>query len=152
MNYYAYKTPFGHVTISSDGSAITDVVLGEATLAGDAAPNAVTNACANQLLEYFAGKRMVFDVPLSMQGSDFQIAVWKALRDIPYGQTRTPKELAEQMGMPSSYRLVTKVAYANQLAIIVPAHRLVAASGQEADRSRAAELRRACRELEKRFR
>lgn len=140
------------MTISSNGKAILRVAFGDAALGGTRAPNEVTNACANQLMEYFSGRRMAFDVPLRLEGSDFQLAVWDSLMRIPYGQTRTPKELAEQMGIPKSYRQVGKAAYSCPIAVIVPSHRLVAASGRESQSSHAAELRLACRELERRFR
>lgn len=156
MNYFAYKTPFGHMTIASNGEEIIKVVLGDITVSekkkyGNFAPNTLTNLCANQLLEYFSGKRMVFDVPAKMNGTDFQLLVWDALVSIPYGQVRTPKEIAVQINNPNSYRLVSKVAYSSELAVLVPSHRLIAASGQETLISRGSEIRQACRELEKRF-
>lgn len=139
------------MTISSDGSAISTVAFGQIALEGDFAPDALTNACANQLMEYFSGKRMVFDISVRPDGSDFELSVWESLASIPYGQTRTPKEFAVLMGIPTSYRLVGKAAYANPVPVIIPSHRLVAASGREPERTRDSELRQACRELERRF-
>lgn len=151
MNYFTYNTSFGRMTVSSDGRSITQVVFGDARLSGSRVPSAETNACADQLLEYFSGKRRVFDLPIKMNGTDFQLSVWRALADIPYGQTRTPKELAELVGCADSYRLVSKAAYANLLPVIIPTHRLIVASGEESSHTRDSDLRRACRELERRF-
>lgn len=151
MNHFAYNTPFGRMTVASDGSSIVQLAFGDVELAGTRSPSAITNACADQLLEYFSGKRRVFDVPTKMSGTDFQRAVWRSLADIPYGQLRTPRELAELMGCADSYRMVGRAAYSCPIPVIVPAHRLVMAKGSESSLTREAALRRACRELEKRF-
>lgn len=82
-----------------------------------------------QLGEYFAGTRREFDVPLVFDGTPFQQTVWKALLDIPYGQTVSYGELAALIGRPSASRAVGLANGKNPISIIVPCHRVVGASG-----------------------
>lgn len=76
-----------------------------------------------QLAEYFAGARTVFDVPLALEGTPFQRAVWSALVEIPYGQTISYGELARRMGRPSAVRAVGLANGRNPVGVIVPCHR-----------------------------
>jgi methylated-DNA-[protein]-cysteine S-methyltransferase len=82
-----------------------------------------------QLSEYFAGERRVFDIALSLDGTVFQRRVWNALREIPFGETRSYGELAEQLGAPRSARAVGAANARNPISIIVPCHRVVGATG-----------------------
>jgi AraC family transcriptional regulator of adaptative response/methylated-DNA-[protein]-cysteine methyltransferase len=82
-----------------------------------------------QLAQYFDGKRTAFDLPLAYSGTDFQRNVWNALRDIPYGQTRSYGELARTIGKPGAARAVGGANGANRIAIIIPCHRVIAAGG-----------------------
>jgi len=82
-SFFSYNTPWGKVTIGSNGPAIVRLVPGEVVLAGEHAPNAVTNRAATQLQEYFAGQRRMFDLPLAPSGTLFQMEVWRALELIP---------------------------------------------------------------------
>lgn len=83
-----------------------------------------------QLDEYFRSQRQVFDVPLDLAGTEFQQKVWRALQDIPYGQTRSYKEIAEQIGNVKAVRAVGAANGKNPISIIVPCHRVIGASGQ----------------------
>ena len=85
------------------------------------------DAVTQQLKEYFAGERRLFTVPLAMQGSDFQRSVWRALLEIPYGQTISYGELARRTG--SVARAVGAANGANPLPVIVPCHRVIGADG-----------------------
>lgn len=82
-----------------------------------------------QLAEYFAGQRQVFDLPLRVQGTPFQQRVWAALREIPYGQTRSYKQIAEQIGSPNASRAVGMANNRNPIAILIPCHRVIGADG-----------------------
>jgi len=83
-----------------------------------------------QLEEYFAGKRLVFKIPLDLdQGTAFQRRVWKALLEIPYGRTLSYKEVAHAIGQPSAVRAVGSANGSNPLPIVVPCHRVVASDG-----------------------
>ncbi len=92
--------------------------------------NEVLAMLRGELAEYFAGRRTVFTVPCSEPGSDFQRRVWKALVDIPYGQTRSYAQIAEALGTPGAARAVGAANGLNRIAIVVPCHRVVNADGQ----------------------
>lgn len=84
-----------------------------------------------QLEEYFAGRRLVFRLPLDLdQGTPFQRRVWKALLDIPYGATVTYKDIATAIGQPSAVRAVGSANGSNPIPIVVPCHRVIAAGGK----------------------
>ena len=82
-----------------------------------------------QLDEYFAGKRRDFSIPLDLRGTDFQLACWHALLEIPYGETRSYRDIAQAIGHPHAYRAVGMSNNRNPVAIIVPCHRVIASSG-----------------------
>ena len=82
-----------------------------------------------QLKEYFEGQRETFDLPLSPQGTEFQTHVWMAIKDIPYGETRTYKQIAEAVGSPNAYQAVGQACGANPIPIIIPCHRVLNESG-----------------------
>lgn len=82
-----------------------------------------------QLTEYFAGKRTQFELPLEAWGTEFQMKVWRALRDIPFGQTRSYLDLARVVGSPKASRAVGIANGKNPLSIIVPCHRVVGSDG-----------------------
>ena len=83
-----------------------------------------------QLQEYFAGQRQQFDVPLDFEGTEFQKKVWQALLSIPFGETRSYKQIAEQVGSVNAMRAVGAANGKNPISIIVPCHRVVGASGK----------------------
>lgn len=83
----------------------------------------------DQLNEYFAGQRREFSMPLDLRGTDFQLKCWRALLDIPYGETRSYRDLAEAIGHPNAYRAVGMSNNRNPVAIVVPCHRVIAADG-----------------------
>ena len=84
---------------------------------------------ADQLDAYFAGELMRFDLPLAPRGSEFQLRVWTALHEIPYGQTETYGELAERIGSPGGARAVGLANGKNHIGIIIPCHRVVGSNG-----------------------
>lgn len=96
--------------------------------AGDPADEPFAGA-ARQLREYFAGDRTDFDVPLAASGTPFQQRVWDALREIPYGETASYRELAERIGQPTAARAVGLANGKNPISIIVPCHRVIGAAG-----------------------
>lgn len=84
---------------------------------------------AQQLHEYFSGKRLAFDLPLAPAGTPFQKAVWQALTTIPYGQTCSYQQLAQAIGCDKAYRAVGNANGQNPLCIIIPCHRVIRANG-----------------------
>ena len=84
---------------------------------------------AEQLKEYFDGRRTVLDVPLDVRGTPFQLSVWNALRRIPYGETRSYREIAEAIGKPSAVRATGGAIGANPVMIAIPCHRVIGSDG-----------------------
>jgi O-6-methylguanine DNA methyltransferase len=82
-----------------------------------------------ELNEYFAGQRREFSLPLDLRGTDFQLACWHALLEIPYGETRSYRDIARAIGHPQACRAVGMSNNRNPVAIIVPCHRVIASSG-----------------------
>ncbi len=94
-----------------------------------AAPTPIVEKLARELGEYFQGGRTTFDLPLLLQGTAFQIAVWEELRKIPYGTAITYGELAATVGRPRSARAVGQAVGANPVPIVIPCHRVLPISG-----------------------
>ena len=88
-------------------------------------PSSVIEQTKRQLDEYFAGSRKEFDIPLHPFGTDFQLQVWRALFDIPYGETRTYMEIALKIGNAKGVRAVAQAIGANGIDILIPCHRVV---------------------------
>jgi methylated-DNA-[protein]-cysteine S-methyltransferase len=87
------------------------------------------SAAAKQLREYFDGKRREFDLPLDVEGTDFQTKVWAALRKIPFGRTASYAEIARKIGKPKAMRAVGMANGRNPVSIVVPCHRVIGADG-----------------------
>jgi O-6-methylguanine DNA methyltransferase len=82
-----------------------------------------------ELEEYFAGKRREFEFALDLRGTDFQLACWRALLAIPYGETRSYGDIARAVGKPQGFRAVGMANNRNPVAIVVPCHRVIASDG-----------------------
>ena len=82
-----------------------------------------------ELDEYFSGERREFSLPLDLRGTGFQLACWHALLKIPYGETRSYRDIAEVIGNPHAYRAIGMSNNRNPVAIVVPCHRVIASSG-----------------------
>ena len=86
-------------------------------------------AC-RELQQYFAGRRQEFTVPLDLRGTAFQLSVWRAIAEVPYGETRSYAELARRVKRPSAYRAVGAANGANPVPVIIPCHRVIASDGK----------------------
>ena len=121
-------TPIGTMTICSDGEAVTRLCFG--MYKGDMGSHLpVHQACERQLSEYFSGRRKQFDLPLAPEGTAFQQLVWKALQEIPYGETRSYREIAAAVGNPRAARAVGLANNRNPIPILIPCHRVIGADG-----------------------
>jgi methylated-DNA-[protein]-cysteine S-methyltransferase len=98
--------------------------------AGDGAASDVLSTAAEQVLEYFAGRRLNFNLPLSLRGTLFQVRVWQELLQIPFGTTRTYGDIAEIIGHPTAFRAVGSANGRNNLPVFIPCHRVLAAGGK----------------------
>lgn len=150
--YFSYRTACGPLTLVAAPDALVRVVPGEVVLDGEKRAVALTNDAATQIMEYLAGKRTVFDVPIRIEeGTPFQHRVWKTVGAIPYGQSRTAADIAATMGSPESFRAVGTALRKNPLPILIPAHRVVNARHTIDGTDPLATLYRACLALERRF-
>lgn len=102
-----------------------------------------------QLRAYFQKRLRRFDVPLELEGTPFQRAVWSALQRIPYGETRSYREIAAEIGRPPAARAVGQANRANPVALIVPCHRVIAAGGSLGGYASGLELKRFLLDLER---
>lgn len=102
-----------------------------------------------QLDEYFQGKRTIFSLPFKLIGTPFQLAVWKELQNIPYGQTTSYKEIAQKINKPKAYRAVGMANNKNPLPIIIPCHRVIGSNGKLIGYAGGLKLKNYLLELEK---
>ena len=89
----------------------------------------VLETCFQELHEYFRGTRRIFTIPLKLKGTPFQERVWQALREIPYGETRSYQDIALAVGNPKALRAVGGANHRNPVALIVPCHRVIGKDG-----------------------
>lgn len=101
-----------------------------------------------QLDEYFAGERRQFNFELDLRGTDFQLACWQALLEIPYGKTRTYADIARAVGKPHGFRAVGMANNRNPIAIVVPCHRVIASDGTLCGYGGGLDIKRKLLELE----
>lgn len=100
------------------------------------------------MAEYFAGRRRDFDVPLALAGTDFQHRVWRQLQRVPFGETLTYDELAHRAGSPGASRAAGQANGSNPVAIVVPCHRVIRASGETGGYAGGPDRKRRLLELE----
>ncbi|GEJ56290.1 methylated-DNA--[protein]-cysteine S-methyltransferase [Anaeromyxobacter diazotrophicus] len=136
------ESPIGELRLVAEDGALVAVFMGSPAPAREAAaPGAgegegegegeerVLQEAARQLAAWFAGERTAFDLPLAPRGTPFQRRVWEALREIPYGETRSYGQIAARLGAPAAVRAVGAANGRNPLSIVVPCHRVIGASG-----------------------
>lgn len=119
---YCIDTAIGLLTLAEEEGQITDILFGKE---GDEKefiqePTPLMEDAIRQLEEYFSGKRKTFDLPLAPRGTEFQKSVWKALEAIPYGETRSYKDIAAAIGNPKASRAVGMANNKNPISIVVP--------------------------------
>jgi len=127
---YFYTSPLGLIRLVSESGCIVRLNFAEgAGPPNNAAPDGVTALCVRELDGYFKGALKVFSVPVKFGGTAFQSSVWEGLRGIPYGQTRSYKQLAAYIGRPNATRAVGGANHRNPVWIILPCHRVIGADG-----------------------
>ncbi len=123
-------SPIGDLQLYSDGRHVVKIGFpSEAVHAAQEGDDAVLATCASQLREYFDGSRRQFRLPLAPAGTEFQLSVWRALADIPYGETRSYSDVARAIGKPRAVRAVGAANGRNPLPIVVPCHRVIGSDG-----------------------
>ena len=124
-------TTIGRIGIAEEERFLTHLFFHDKKSPADAVEQCTPflREVAKQLKEYLSGKRKGFELPLKLYGTDFQRSVWNALLTIPYGETRSYGEIAEQIGNRKACRAVGMANHWNPIAIIVPCHRVIGADG-----------------------
>ena len=151
MRYSTLTTPIGELLLTADDDgALTGVNLPNRhpDTAGWVRDDEALAEPRRQLTEYFGGERAGFDLELRPAGGPFQLRVWEALREIPYGETASYGELAQRLGAPGAARAVGAANGRNPLAIVVPCHRVIGASGALTGYAGGLECKRALLDLE----
>ena len=124
-----YESPLGLIQIKSINQKICSVLFVEKETEPFTIDTTLNKECIKQLKEYFAGTRLIFDLPIFQVGTDFQQLVWSELLKIPYGTILSYGQLARKIGDIKSVRAVGTTNGKNKIAIIVPCHRVIGSDG-----------------------
>ena len=143
-----YQSPLGALELDYEGGAV--IALKKAEADAQSCPgNALTALVFRQLDEYFAGTRREFDFPFRLHGTPFQEQVWAALRQIPYGETRSYQEIARAIGHPKACRAVGMANHKNPIILVIPCHRVIGSNGSLVGYGGGLEMKQTLLELEK---
>ena len=132
MNYYTKQTCVGFITITEEKGFITSLKFKSEVHKSKWDKyflSEILNDAFNQLEEYLSGQRTNFDLPLNPHGTKFQQKVWSTLLSIPYGETRSYKDIAEKIGDKNSSRAVGFANNKNPIPIFIPCHRVISSTG-----------------------
>lgn len=135
LYYETYESPIGEVCIITTEDSITHLLLFKEEWLAYIEKYAVQKGsklgqlAIFQLKEYFRGERISFDLPLELHGTDYQLKVWKAVSQVPFGETASYQEIAHKIGNPKSVRAIGQANRANRLPIIIPCHRIIGKNG-----------------------
>jgi methylated-DNA-[protein]-cysteine S-methyltransferase len=127
------ETPIGALSaLLDDEGKLVELHFDKQSKLGKSEPTPATvndSPVADQLAEYFSGRRTTFDLKLALRGTAFQLDVWQALREIAYGDTISYAELARRIGKPNAVRAVGAANGANPIPVIIPCHRVIGSNG-----------------------
>ena len=129
MYYGYYESPIGKIKIEVEDRSVIGVYFSDES--SEENRNELVDECKKQLEEYFNGKRKSFDLNIKfIKGTEFQLKVWNALKEIPYGEKVTYKYIAEKINNPKAVRAVGGANNKNPISIIIPCHRVIGANGK----------------------
>ena len=128
--FHLLPSPIGPLLLTSDGHSLTGVHMDGKPGKDFVADKKPLATAIEQLKEYFAGKLSRFDLPIRQDGTPFQQRVWQELSVIPFGGTLSYQQVAERLRKPTAARAVGSANGKNQLAVVVPCHRVIAAGGK----------------------
>ena len=144
--FATYSSPFGPIEIGYEDEKLLSIRSSSCKTRHT--PSAVSDLANTQLQEYFQGRRTQFDLPVSLIGTSFQLAVWNSLLEIPYGEVRTYSQIASRIGKPKACRAVGQALNRNPLWIVVPCHRVIGKNLSLTGYAGGPEMKRALLELE----
>ncbi len=131
MKYFAiYETRIGYIQIGYENNKVTYLKKIKEKPSDLGVKTKLSDNVINQINEYLEGNRKEFKVDINLKGTDFQKKVWYALCDIPYGETRTYKEIAIAVGNEKASRAIGMANNKNPISIIVPCHRVIGSNGK----------------------
>lgn len=150
---FVYKYPLITIEISEENDCITElyVVEEEKIIKKQLDETELLKKANIQLIEYFAGERQRFELPLAPKGTAFQQKVWSQLLEIPYGKTKNYKDIAKEVGSPKGFRAVGNANGKNPISIMIPCHRVIAADGTLGGYSGGLDVKRKLLKLEESF-
>ncbi len=125
----SFSSPLGFLILKSEGQSVAEITFSDNDIQEQNSCEILEN-CKEQLQNYFLGKTIFFDLPLSPEGTEFQQKVWAELLKIPYGETITYMELAVRLGDAKAIRAVGTANGRNPIAIIIPCHRVIGAGNK----------------------
>ena len=125
-----YKWQFGILKIGYNEENYIVLIKNTIYIDEKNEPNYITNLVYNQIIEYLTGQRKIFNFNYKLEGTDFQKKVWQKLCEIPYGQTKTYSQIAEEIKNPKAIRAVGMANNKNPLCIVVPCHRVIGKNGK----------------------
>lgn len=129
INFAVYKFPFGYLKIGYEDDFVV-LLEKQDTEEATEQKNKFTDMVFGQIMEYLSGERKEFTFKCKLIGTEFQKKVWNELSKIPYGETRTYKEIAEAIGCEKGYRAVGNANNKNPIFIVYPCHRVIGANGK----------------------
>lgn len=127
---FFYETDLGIIGIRENNKAITDIYFSKDNIDDNIEETDLIKECFKQLKEYFEGSRREFDLPIEMNGTQFQKKIWKELLKIPYGETRSYKDIAISIGNEKACRAIGMANNKNHIPIIIPCHRVIGYNGK----------------------
>ena len=153
-NICIYEYNFCNLGIAEEDKAIINILLNPMNIPDgmEKKETSVLKKAYKQFDEYFKGKRKVFDLPIALRGTEFQLKTWKQLQTIPYGETRSYGQLAEMTGDPKASRAVGMANNKNPISIIVPCHRVIGHNGKLTGYAGGLELKQQLLDLEAKYR
>lgn len=145
---YTYNTSIGYVKITANDVSVTRIDLGAAVQPSGETEAPLLHTAYTELTEYLDGRRRRFDIPIAPEGTTFERRVWAELQKIPYGRTRSYRDIAVALGNPGACRAVGGANGANLLPVVIPCHRVIASDGTIGGYSGGVEIKRRLLELE----
>jgi methylated-DNA-[protein]-cysteine S-methyltransferase len=150
-NIFFYPTRIGKIGITAGQNAVTNLYFQQEAIPEDVIvyESEILKEAGQQLQSYFSGKQKTFSIPLAPVGTDFMQRVWESLQAIPYGETRSYKEIAQSIGNPLAARAVGLANNKNPIPIFIPCHRVIGANGKLVGFRSGLELKASLLELER---